>query len=576
MRAMNVDGTTNASSLAGLTGGRSTNAAGATGATTGGTDSLFGPATMVSLAAASAGTNTGLMGTYAPQSTVWQFDLTGVLAAGQGGGGIPQQAISEEQAEKEATMLKEALDLLDAGDGEGARELMEELLADNPTNHTAVQTLGNVELADGNYSEAAKLFEKAHGIDPTVGYDRDAQNARTLEQGDEAVLRKANNLLRASGYREEGIRLLITLTQRSPGFIDGRMALGEAMLNEGDGNNGMQQYAAAVNEAEIGELSKVEDQLRALVKEEPNAPFTRQLLAKTLLRQERWEEALSMAESARELAENPIPYERDVALAHVGVGKERLKRGDIASAMVSFERAKELSPTLYEAKMALAEGYMARAEQHMDRGVEDRALADYVQAATLLEVGGDRELKEQVAQSAYFLGRRLERERIAAGEDIDKEVSAYQIAYDLDADNDLYADKLAETRFALGEQYELEGELKAAAQSFQKALDIDEHNQTYKQRAIEAWINYGDDRRYNLNFDDAVDAFMTAFKLDKNNAVAKDKLGEAYNARGLDHVDWERYEEAARDFKSALLLFPDNAEYQANYTKWRGFYEPQD
>jgi tetratricopeptide (TPR) repeat protein len=59
--------------------------------------------------------------------------------------------------------------------------------------------------------------------------------------------------------------------------------------------------------------------------------------------------------------------------------------------------------------------------------------------------------------------------------------------------------------------------------------------------------------------------YQEAFKLDPQNATSKSKLAGAYNARGLDYKSTEDMDAAVKDFKAALRLFPDNADYQANY-----------
>ena len=52
---------------------------------------------------------------------------------------------------------------------------------------------------------------------------------------------------------------------------------------------------------------------------------------------------------------------------------------------------------------------------------------------------------------------------------------------------------------------------------------------------------------------------------DPQTATSNSKLAGAYNARGLDYKSTEDMDAAVKDFKAALRLFPDNADYQANY-----------
>lgn len=525
--------------------------------------SLFGPASQLSLSQTSG--SSGLMGSlYAPASaTTWQFDLAGVLNTDAAA--IPQQYRTEQQQEAEAQAVEAALNYIDLGEYDQARDLLNQVLDDNPTSAAAVEMLGLAALSEGDYDLAEQLYLKAHALDPSVGYDQDAAGARILKGSDDEVYYRAGAMLKSPQQREEGIRLLVRLTDRSPQFTAARVALADALLDSGDGNNGLMQYNTAIREAQPGELGMLHDRLAALVDEAPTGAFVRQLLGKAQLRLERYDDALQTLRTAVSLADDPVPYYRDLAKAHVGVGYERLARRDISGAMAAFEVAKEVSPTNPDVKAALAEGHVLRAEQHTQRRNYSAALEDYRKAADLLDAAGNRELRDRAAHSAYALGLKLQRQREASGEEIDGEVLAFQVAYDLDSDNTTYKRKLAEARFALGEQHMAVAEYEEAAYAYRRAHDLYEYDATYKAKTIEAFVAWGDERLANHNWDDAVDAYLEAFQIDTSNVESKGKLANAYNARGLDHMDWERWQDAALDFKNALLLFPDNPEYQANY-----------
>lgn len=529
--------------------------------------SLFGPAAQLSLGQ---NTGTGVLGSvYAPTASTWQFDLTGALTSEIAG--IPQQVRSEEQQAAEAQAVAAALNYIDLADYAQARNIAKQVLDENPTNPGAVEVLGLIALSEGDYDEATQHYLKAHALDPSAGYDQDATGARILKGSDDEVFSRANAMLRSPQQREEGIRLLVRLTDRSPDFTNARVAMADALLDSGDGNNGLMQYNSAIREAKPGELGMLHDRLADLVDAAPSGAFVRQLLGKVQIRMERFDEALQTLRTAVGLADDPIPYHRDLAKAHVGVGYERLARRDISGAMAAFEVAKEVSPTNPDVKAALAEGHVLRAEQHTQRRNYSAALADYRKAADLLETGGSPELRDRAAHSAYALGLKLKREREASGDEIDGEVLAFQVAYDLRSSNATYKRKLADARVALGDQHTAAGELKEAAHAYRRAHELYQYDATYKAKTIDAFVAWGDERLYNHNWDDAVDAYMQAFQVDQTNAVSKGKLAEAYNARGLDHLDWERWKDAALDFKNALLLFPDNPTYQDNYDQVKAY-----
>jgi tetratricopeptide (TPR) repeat protein len=493
-------------------------------------------------------------------STGWQYDLSAVLGTQQSASGVPQQYRSEEQQELEASAIENALEALNAGDHDFARAAANAVLKENPTNAAAVHVLGSVALAEQDYEAAEQLFRKAHAISPTVGYDNDANNARLLQEDDSEVLRQALTMTRTPLRREEGIRVLMSLTDRSPDNNEARIALGDALLESGDGNNGLMQYSTAIRDADSAQLNQLEDRLAELHDEAPESTFVMHLLGKIELKRGNYDEAIQIIQRAADQAEDATPYYYDLAKAYVGVAHERMDRGDLAGGMQSLAKAKELSPDRSDVKAALAEGHVLKAEQLAQLGDLDGALQEYSTAAGLLEVtAGTKDLRERAASSVYSLGRKLERERVDSGGEIDGEVLAYQTAYDLNSDNATYKRKLADTRVALGDQETAAGNLEQAAYAYRRAHELYENDPDYKEMTRQAFIAWGDERMASMNFGDAIDAYMEAFDLDQTDQAVKANLGEAYYQRGLDHLYWERDKDAMEDFKNALTLFPDNA-----------------
>jgi tetratricopeptide (TPR) repeat protein len=345
------------------------------------------------------------------------------------------------------------------------------------------------------------------------------------------------------------------------------MLLGDALLNEGDGANGLMQFSTAVRTARDGELDQVQEKVQRLADEFPQSAFVRTLLGKIELRQGHYDQALQTLTQATQLADGGSTANLDLAAAYVGIGREKLEGGDISGAMSAFEQAKEYDATGRATKEALAEGYIARAEQSNRRRNYRSAAADLGLAADTLGKYGSKELRQRGASVAWLAGKALEKARIAAGDEIDSEVVAYQAAYDLYDDNDNYREKLAATRSAIGDQYLADNLYEEAAYAYKRAYELDKRNETYRDNTINAFIAYGDDRLYNLNFTDAVDAYRAAFQFDTDNETSRAKLANGYTRRGLDYEGQEEWRKAMLDFKEALRLLPDNDEYQANYER---------
>jgi|GEM_PF-1715830 len=531
--------------------------------------SPFGPASVVTISSDIPAFQGFRDYTQLSGSLVWQFDLSGVL--NPTGVGLPETARSPEQRELEEKAVERAFEYIDAGEYDAARQLMNVLLKDNPTNAAAVHALGYAELSDGNYELAEKLFLKAHAFNPTVGYDRDAGNARLLQQDDNTVISRARAMIANPIQRGEGTRVLIVLTRRRPEWAAAHLLLGDALLAQGDGNNGLMQYSAAITHADATELKQMEQRLEKLVQAAPRAAFVRQLLGRVQSRQGRYDQAIQTLSTAVQLADGDVAFQRELARAYVARGRQQLARGDISAGLADLFKAKELDYTGYETKQAVGEGYVARAQQRVQQGDLAAAATDFQLAAQILSVGGNKELRQRAAAAAYALGRTLERKRLAAGGEVDSEVVAYQAAYDLDPKNKMVARKLADTRVAIGDQLYAQGKYLEAAQSYRRAHLLFEHDETYKEKAVDAYVTYADWRLYNYNFDDAVSAYLDAYRIDASNTATREKLADAYYRRGLNYQEEQDYKKAVADFKSALRLFPSNATYQAAYNALRGW-----
>lgn len=552
----------------------SSTTSGASSGTDSSSESIFGPAAFLALGQTVAGMDcySGLLATLptTTSSSVWQFDLVSALTPSSTG--MTEIERSPEQEKAEEAAIEEALNDLDAGETDEARSLMDELLAQNKTNSAATQVLGLVEQAEGNYAKAEQLFLKANALDPTAGYDMDAENARTLQQDDEAVLTRARGLLATSDRSEDGVRLLIALTERSPENTEAHMLLGSSLLSQDDAMNGLMQYSTAIRTANTEQLGQLETRLTTLAKAAPKIAFLQQLVGRVQLRQGHYEEAVqTLTHAADLLGEDETGDTTDLARAYVGLGREQLKTGDLNSAMSNFSQAEALAPTDHDVKTAIAEGYTTRAEKFTSQRQYASALEYYQKTANLLGETGDDDVRTRAAHGAFTLGQALRQKRVAAGDEIDEEVVAYQLAHELATDNTTYTHKLAETRNAIGDQLLADGEYKDAAGSYAQAYALDKNNTTYKNNTINAWIAYGDHRLANLNYTDGVDAYKEAYKLDATNLGSRQKLADAYTTRGLYLKSEDEMELAVADFKEALRLFPDNQTYQDNYNALKGW-----
>ncbi len=499
-----------------------------------------------------------------PHGAAETLDVAALLSAGRGAT-VPTIARSPEQRKAEAAAVEEARSLVDAGRTKEARNLLERVLAENRTNAAALHGLGYAALKERDYAQAEQLFTRAHALNPTVGYDRDARNARILQSDDETVLNRARAMVASPQQREDGRRLLIALTERAPDNAAAHILLGDTLLLTNDPINALLQYDAALRTAAESELPGLEAKLAELVRRHPKSSYAQRLLGVAELKQGRYEDAIQTLKRAAAMNPSPLAFDSDLAEAYVGAGRAALARGDVTAALYRFEEARTLAPSLSTVRLTLAEGYIARGTQHAQRRQYTAALNDFTQAAPLLRGSEGRKLRTMLADQAYDVGRALAQQRIATGGEIDAEARAFQIAYDLAPDNATYRQKLADTRIALGEQYAAAGKLESAAHAFRRAHELFPRRAAYRDRAVEAFLAWGDERSAAYALTDAVTAYRAAFALHPENATARSKLAEAYVRRGLDYMDQSEFRKAAADFREALRLFPHNETYQAYY-----------
>ncbi len=490
------------------------------------------------------------------------FDASSLL---QSQSGIPATVKTDKQIEQEEAAVQKALDHLSAGEHDPARSILNELLKKDPMNAMAVHALGAIEMDVQDYEKAEKLFLKAHYLDADRGADSDARNARLLRNDDDSVFSKARQMVSSADTRADGIRLLVNLTDRAPTHTEAQVLLGESLLKEADVVNGLQHFNRALVTADASQALRIENRLNELVRMAPEQAYLHHLLGKAQLKQGKYEEAVTTLAHATELADGEDFYGADRARALVGLGRQMLSRNNVAGAIRRFEEAEVQNRLDADVKVALAEGYATRARYKYRLGSQEAAIQDFSLAARKLGSYGSESLRRQLGLSAYVAGLSVSARRQAAGEEIDTEVVAFQVAYDMNPDNATYKRKLADTRSAMGDQFMADQKYADAAAAYNRAYELYKNDATYKQNTIHAYRLLGDKEMGDRQFDKAIAAYRKAYLIDTSDTVSKEGLAAAYNARGLRYMEDKKWGLAAADFREALALFPQNTTYQDNY-----------
>lgn len=466
---------------------------------------------------------------------------------------------------RESDAVKQALNLTSGGDYQGARALLDEYVRKYGPSGIIVDAQGLNEQTAGNYEKAEQLFRKAGALDPTIGAEVDAENARALRGDDAEVLARVRRLHASSDTRAAGERLLNTLLTRSPRNVDARLLAARQADADANPVRAFFQYSQALAAANDSQVATLEQDFEKLVAKSPTDAFSRNLLGRAQLRLGRLDEALESLHTATELAQGDPSYATDEAKAHVAIGQSQLNGGDVAEALASFQSALDLDSTLDAARLGRGSALEARARTRAAAGDYSSAIDDYEAAARDANVSGGEALRSSIARDIYSVGRRLESRRIASGGDIGAEVTAFQAAYDIDPTNAVYKHKLAETRSGLGDQFLADEKYADAAGAYRQAYELYHGNHGYRDAAINAYRLDGEEKLSQYKFDDAILAFKNAYDLNRDDGDRKFQLADTYNRAGLYYMALGDDARAAGYFQHALGLYPDNQEYQDNY-----------
>lgn len=499
--------------------------------------------------------------------------IGGLDAAAAAGGSIVAAAYGPQAAaprppqlvERETETVKKAAFLTAGGDYQYARAFLADYLAENGPSAAIVRAQGLNEQTAGDYEKAEQLFRKAAALDPALGAEIDAENARTLRGDDAEVLARIQRLHASNSTSAAGDRLLNTLLTRSPRNVEARLVAARQAERTANPVRAFFQYSQALAAASDAQVATLEKDFERLVAKSPTDAFSRNLLGRAQLRLGKLDAALDSLHAAAQLATGDPSYATDKARAHAAIGRARLEDGDVARALESFQRALDLDSTLDEARLGRGGALEARARQRTLAGDYSRAITDYESAARDARTAGGEELRARIARDVYAVGRRLESRRVHLGDDIGAEVTAFQAAYDIDPTNTVYKHKLATTRSALGDQFLADGEHADAAASYRRAYDLYKTNHAYRDAAIGAYRLDGEAKLAQYRYDDAISAFKNAYELNRSDGARKLQLADTYNRAGIYYRALGEESRAAGYFQNALNLYPDNEDYRNNY-----------
>ncbi len=224
--------------------------------------------------------------------TIDELHALGYLGAADAGSAtdVPEPSLLPDPKDKieEQNLLHTATMAAEDGDAAKARAALEKVLQLDKSSAIALRQLGRLEMASGNYAKSAGYLRRVRDAHPNDTADA-LEYARALELGGDLA-----------GAR---VALLASLKLNANQF-ETRLALGRVYLG-------------------LGDSKAAEEQFEAAVLLQPGSSEAQTNLAKTLMRQKKFEEAAELLEAVAEpSSRNPEIYEL-LAQAYTGLGRLR-------------------------------------------------------------------------------------------------------------------------------------------------------------------------------------------------------------------------------------------------------------
>lgn len=385
------------------------------------------------------------------------------------GGSLPAHNSAEGKAR--AAKLAEATSLLNSGDTAGARAVVQVLVARNPQDSIAVYILGRTHLADGDYSNAIKQFERAAaGTPENKDIAADLKAARTLSRGLDFATDEARRLLKNQSTAADGLRLATYVFQARPEEVELRISVADYYESRGRLDGAGAAYIDAIERTPVDRLGPLLSRLKKFANDHSQDPAAYDLLARAHGRAGRLEDAETAFNTALQLSANDTLFQqglkKDFAKLYSQMGDVARASGDEATARKHYTRAYELNTT-DETRGNIANLEYAAGKRALAAGQNVLAMQYFTKAAAYLPLEGADELKEDLAKSFEKLATRFD-----ANGDFKRVIAARNGAFILDTKNDTRRRSLADANDVYGLWLHEQGNYHQASRYFRDALKL--------------------------------------------------------------------------------------------------------
>jgi tetratricopeptide (TPR) repeat protein len=453
---------------------------------------------------------TSSMQSSSPRCTPERLVLFVVLAMCSAGQAQQNSTPSKQAARTEAAPnLIQAQDLIQHGQFEQARKLLEDQLRVNPSDVEALNFLGIMETNQKNYSQADEAFQKALQFDPA---------SKTTHNN-------LGNLYVAEQKLDLAEKEFSTVLKAAPANRDANYNLGLLLLAKGS-------PAAA-----IAHFQRVH----------PQTVETRFNLIRAYFAAGRNAEALAQA---RELS---VAHKQDVQL-HFTLGLVLASAKQYQAAQLELEQANALKPETFEILHNLGQVYLrghqyAKADLTLNRALKlkpdsvetlyllAQAYSDQNRPVDALELLARAHKSAPENTDVIFLMARLGMTQ-----------NYFEDAIPLLESGLKVAPQRADLHAALGESYFMSGKTEKAIDEFKTLVALDPSARSYTFMGL----SY----RHLGRFEEATKYFNEGLKLDPHNAACLYNLGFIEERQGNSARADQLFQQALRsnpDFSDALL-----------------------
>ncbi|MBU0719626.1 MAG: tetratricopeptide repeat protein, partial [Planctomycetes bacterium] len=332
-----------------------------------------------------------------------------------------------------------------------------------------------------------------------------------------AVLAVARRYIDTPSRRNQGLRLLKYLSDRSPTDTDAYLAMADGFHATREPELVVGALQEALRHADDTQIGEVVTRSQTLAKEYPRAGLSHNLLGRALQKAGRLDDAISELKIAADLAPYSRAYAEDLAGGYSSRALARLASGDTAGAHLDVSSAEAIVLT-------------------------DPAVADATARVDAERARGDI-LSGRCSSALRKLG------------------SAYHNA----PDDTAFKWELSGLYLTVGARLEGKGDDALALSSYTRAYDLDPTSATGRRKVAELSYAQGMEAKTAKNYDRAITLLEQANSTYRITPSYRLELADAYDLRGQLNVNIGELDDALDDFERGLEVNPTNTSLIANY-----------